>query len=65
VWIVLTFLACLAGGDDQRCREVHIPWQGSVFSCLVRGQADIARWEQHHPGYRRVGPYSCGDDRRS
>ncbi len=65
MWIVLTFLACLSGSDPRECREVRIPWQGTVMQCLVQGQARIARWEREHPGYRRTGPVSLCDERRS
>ncbi len=65
MWITLTFVACLAGSEPRDCREVQLPWRGSVLQCMVQGQARIARWEREHPGYRRTGPYSCGDERRS
>ena len=66
MWLVLTFVACLATADGpQQCRRVHLPWQGGLLSCLVQGQAAIARWERQHPGFVRTGPFSCGSERES
>jgi len=66
VWFLLTFVACLATADGpQQCRQVHLPWQGGLLSCMVHGQAAIARWEREHPGYVRTGPFSCGSERET
>ncbi len=60
MWLVLSFIACLASGDARSCRQVEIPWTGSLMQCMLRGQAEIARWERGHPGYHLSGGYSCG-----
>lgn len=56
---MLTFLACLAGQPDGRCRSVEIAWEGSPFQCMMFGQQEMARWVRENPGYVARRGYRC------
>ena len=47
---VLTFVACLGAAGD-RCRNVELPWDGSLMQCMLFGQQAAAQWTSEHPGW--------------
>ena len=50
--LVLTFVACIgAATAPDRCRQVELPWDGSLMQCMLFGQHDAARWTNEHPGW--------------
>lgn len=55
---VLTFVACLASGQD--CREVVLPWNSGLMQCMLFNQQLVAEWERDNPGRVAVK----GDRRR-
>jgi hypothetical protein len=57
--LMLTFVACLAGGEPARCETVEIAWEGSMLQCQMFGQMEAARWVGDHAGYRLRGGYRC------
>jgi hypothetical protein len=57
--IELVIAACLATGE---CRETRLTYDArdvSLITCMVTGQAEIARWQQQHPRWR-VKRWHCG-----
>lgn len=57
--IELLISACLMSGSD--CREVSFLYDAqdvSLMTCLAMGQAEAARWQIEHPGYR-IERYRC------
>ena len=63
--IELLIAACLVSG----CREFPLLYDArevSLMTCMVAGQAEIARWQEFHPLWT-VRRWSCGfvDERRS
>jgi hypothetical protein len=56
---VLTFVACLAGTQPDRCEQVELPWEGSLLQCQMFGQMAAAGWLSEHSGYRLRGGYRC------
>ncbi len=60
MWLVLSFVVCLnAASGEDRCRTIDLPWAGSMMSCMLRGQAEMARWVMEHPGYEVRGGWEC------
>lgn len=51
----LVFWACL-GGD---CREIRIPWDGSLMQCVLFGQQLVAAWTNDHPRWEPRRGYRC------
>jgi hypothetical protein len=52
--------ACLATSGE--CREVPLLYDArdvSLLTCMVAGQAEIARWQGVNPGWT-VSRWSCG-----
>lgn len=61
--IEMLISACHATGPD--CREFSLLFDGaeiSLLTCVMRGQAVIAGWQQHHPDWR-VNRWSCRNHR--
>jgi hypothetical protein len=63
--IALVFWVC-AMGAPWHCQAVQLVFASdgdgravTPMMCLMHGQAEIARWLDTHPGFRRHGPYSC------
>lgn len=54
----LVFTACLGAGQD-RCREVELPWDGPLQTCILFGQQLAAQWVSQHPGWHPRGRYRC------
>ena len=48
--MVLSFIVYL-GAADGRCRNVEIPFDGSVQQCMVYGQVEAVRWTAEHAGW--------------
>ena len=59
---VLTFVACL-GTADHRCRNVELPFDGSLMQCMLFGQHAAAQWTNEHPGWSLVRGYRCESGR--
>lgn len=49
--LALIFTACISG----QCREVQIPWDGSLMQCMIFGGHQLAAWTNDHPGYVAKG----------
>ena len=57
--IELLIAACLATGD---CREVSLlydPHEVTLLTCIMSGQAEVARWQAQHPAWQVQG-WRCG-----
>lgn len=57
--IELVIAACLATGE---CKESHLTYDArdvSLMTCMIAGQAEIARWQQQYPAWR-VRRWHCG-----
>jgi hypothetical protein len=63
MWLVLTFIACVASADGGRCRNVEIAWEGTPHQCMLFGQAEAARWVSEHPGWKLRHGYRCVNGR--
>ena len=59
---VLTFVACLASAD-RPCRNVEMPFDGSLMQCMLFGQHAAAQWSNEHPGWTLVHGYRCESGR--
>ena len=59
---VLTFVACLGAAGD-RCRNVELPWDGSLMQCMLFGQQAAAQWTSEHPGWAVVRGWRCESGR--
>ncbi|MFN3526111.1 MAG: hypothetical protein ACK4YU_08465 [Paracoccus sp. (in: a-proteobacteria)] len=57
--IELFFVTCLIGQPD-RCKDNSLLFeeQNGLFSCMLQGQNELARWSQHHPR-ERVREWKC------
>ena len=62
--LVLSFMVCL-GAADGRCRNVEIPFDGSVQQCVMYGQLEAARWAAEHAGWELRRGYRCMASGRS
>jgi hypothetical protein len=51
----LVFLACF-GGD---CRQVRVPFDGTLMQCMLFGQQVMAQWIADRPGSTISGGYRC------
>jgi hypothetical protein len=57
--IELVIAACLATGE---CKDTHLTYDAqevSLMTCMTAGQAEIARWQNTHPGWQ-VKKWHCG-----
>ncbi|MDX6751915.1 hypothetical protein SH611_19080 [Geminicoccaceae bacterium 1502E] len=59
MWLVLTFVACLADAPQPQCRHVELAWEGSSFACTMFGQREAARWIAEHDGWTIRGGWRC------
>lgn len=57
--LVLTFVACLGVGSNERCRHVEIPFDGSLMQCMLFGQHQAAAWTNDHPGWSVTRGWKC------
>jgi hypothetical protein len=57
--LVLTFVACLGVGNAERCRQVEIPFDGSLMQCMLFGQHQAAAWTNEHPGWLVTRGWKC------
>lgn len=57
--LVLTFVACLGSSGMDRCRQVQLPWDGTMMTCMLFGQHEAARWTVEHPGWALARGYRC------
>jgi hypothetical protein len=58
---VLAFVACLGVGD--RCRQVEVPWDGSLMQCMQFGQHVAAQWTSEHLGWAVTRGWRCESGR--
>lgn len=58
---VLAFVACLG----TSCRTVEIPWEGSLMTCSLFAQQQMAAWEAEHPGWVHGPKYRCTAEREA
>lgn len=70
--LALTFIACV-GYDNSiptnvnlsslsqpyRCRQVEMPWDGSIMQCMLFGQVEAARWTNENPGWVLTRGWKC------
>jgi hypothetical protein len=68
MWIGLVFVACLATGEAtpiatettaRQCREVELPFEGSLMQCMLMGQQGIVGWLAQNERYELTGGYKC------
>jgi hypothetical protein len=57
--IELVIAACLTTGECRESRLTYDAHDVSLMTCLVAGQAEIARWQQQHPAWQ-VKRWHCG-----
>jgi hypothetical protein len=57
--IELVIAACLATGECRESRLTYDPYDVTLMTCMVSGQAQVARWAEEHPGWR-VTRWRCG-----
>lgn len=53
MWIELVFMACLVSAPQQ-CEEKTLlfdAYNNSLMTCMVFGQAELARWQSEHPAW--------------
>jgi hypothetical protein len=57
--IELFFVTCLIGQPDT-CKDNSLLFeeQNGLFTCMLQGQNELARWSQQHPG-ERVREWRC------
>ena len=60
---VLTFVACLGADGADRCRQVELPWDGSLIQCMLFGQHVAAQWTNEHPGWAVTRGWKCESGR--
>ena len=65
--IELLIAACLTSAN---CRDFPLLYDArevSIITCITSGQAEVARWQEGHPGWRivRWGCSFAGDKARS
>lgn len=61
--LVLTFVACLGSADGDRCRQVEMPFDGSLMQCMIFGQHVAAHWTTEHPGWSVPRGWRCESGR--
>ena len=73
MWIGLVFVACLATGEAtpaaagpivketaaRQCREVELPFEGSLMQCMRLGQQGIVGWLAQNERWELTGGYKC------
>ena len=68
MWIGLVFVACLATGEAtpvatetmaRECREVELPFEGSLMQCMRLGQQGIVGWLARNERWVLTGGYKC------
>jgi hypothetical protein len=59
IMIELVIAACLAAGECKESRLTYDARDVSLMTCMIAGQAEIARWQQQHPAWR-VKRWHCG-----
>jgi hypothetical protein len=57
--IELLIAACLASGPCRDFSQLYDARDVSLMTCIVAGQAEIARWQQSHPDWT-VQRWTCG-----
>jgi len=57
--IELVIAACLTTGECRESRLTYDAHDVSLMTCMVAGQAEIARWQQQHPAWQ-VKRWHCG-----
>lgn len=57
--LFVLFTACAA----DRCQEVELPFDGTVFECILHSQFVLAAWAADHPGWVVNGRYRCREGR--
>ena len=61
--VELVIAACLATGECRETRLTYIAEELSPMTCVVAGQAEIARWQQQHPAWQ-IKRWHCGRARQ-
>ncbi len=72
MWIGLVFVPCLATGEatpianpvttgpaSRQCREVELPFEGSLMQCMMLGQQGIVGWLAQNERWVLTGGYKC------
>ena len=57
--IELVIAACLATGECKESRLTYDAHDVSLLTCMIAGQADVARWQQQHPAWQ-IKRWHCG-----
>jgi hypothetical protein len=57
--LMLSFVVCVNAGDTGRCRQVELPFEGTLMQCMLYGQHEAARWTSDHPGWFVTRGWKC------
>lgn len=57
--IELVIAACLLTGECKESRLTYDAGDVSLITCMVTGQAEIARWKRQHPAWQ-IKRWRCG-----
>lgn len=57
--IALVIAACLDAGKCRDFSLLYDPYEVSLMTCMIAGQAEVARWQEAHPDWR-ITRWSCG-----
>jgi hypothetical protein len=57
--LVVTFVACLGSSNGDRCRQVEMPFDGSMMQCMLFGQHVAAQWTTENPGWSVARGWRC------
>jgi hypothetical protein len=63
--IELLISACLAG--EPQCKEFSLlydPREVSLMTCMMMGQAEMAKWQQEHPAWH-IERWTCAQHDQS
>lgn len=57
--LMLTFVACVAPGQPNRCQQVELAFEGTLTECMLLGQHQAAAWTASHPGWVVTRGWRC------
>jgi hypothetical protein len=61
--IELVIAACLSSGECKESRLTYDAREVSLMTCMIAGQAEVARWQQQNPAWR-IKRWHCGVPRQ-
>ncbi len=57
--LIVSFVVCLGAADGGSCRQIELPFEGSMQQCMLFGQHQAARWIADHDGYHLRRGWRC------